>query len=379
VSQFNEEIPVPGPLLQTERSIRAALGLQRRGEDIRGTGGQLESFGFMQSESFIGQRIDEVRAAFTGVRLADRYELMELAAAHGRALWLSQCCSMASPALPSIAQVRAALSDHLDLVRGIGPVKLRRLRADGVRQLSDLVERASYLEYAGDAALVLSEIDSEDWLSVSERLRSRFGGRGHLTATLLAGAVGLEEVGFLDVETLGLDNNMIFLIGVGRFRNAGFVVDQFLAPKPADEAAALSMALEALAGIRVLVTYNGSTADLPWLRNRCFYHGVGALPTVAHIDLLYGTRRRWRTEESVLSDARLPTVQEHLLGIDRPSYDVPSYMVPDLYDAYVRSPEDEGLLVPVIDHNRSDIEALCVLLGRLCEEAVIAHEAMFGV
>jgi uncharacterized protein YprB with RNaseH-like and TPR domain len=188
-------------------------------------------------------------------------------------------------------------------------------------------------------------------------------------AALLAGTVDIGEVGFLDVETLGLDNNMIFLVGVGRFGEDGFVVEQFLAPRPADEPAALSLAVAALDGVRVLITYNGRTADLPWLANRCFYHRLAPLPEIAHLDLLYGTRRRWRIDEERLPDARLPTVQELLLGLERPLHDVPSYLVPDLYDAYTRSPEDEGLLVPVIDHNRSDIEALCVLLEMLCVEA----------
>lgn len=99
---------------------------------------------------------------------------------------------------------------------------------------------------------------------------------------------------------------------------------------------------------------------------------------MAHLDLLYGTRRRWIYEEARLPDARLPTVQRQLLGLDRPAHDVPSHLVPQLYDAYTASPEDECLLVPIIDHNRSDIEALASLLELLCAEALALDGPLSG-
>ena len=137
-----------------------------------------------------------------------------------------------------------------------------------------------------------------------------------------------------------------------------------------DEPAALGAALGALAGVRLLVTYNGRAADVPWILARCFYHGLSPLRPVAHLDLLHGARRRWISDEPRLPDARLPTVQRELLGLERPEHDVPSVLVPRFYDAYTAAPEDECLLVPIIDHNRSDIEALACLLGLLCEEAL---------
>lgn len=383
----------------SERAMRAATGLRRRAERLRerealakdglAPGGLADRhgphvgsvanwrsdwdrgahWGGYSSSSFIEDQVEGVRRAFAGMRLEDVYELTPQRTAMGSVLRILQASRDVSLKLPASGSVRSLLHARLDLVRGIGRARSAALRAAGTMSVPELTDPVVHPSYAAEAEAFLAEMLSGDVLAVVERLRRRLGSVGHLLASLLAATVQPEEIGFLDVETLGLDNNMIFLVGVGRLRGDSFFTEQFLAPSPADEPAALCSAMAALEGVRVLVTYNGRAADVPWIRNRCFYHGLVPPPEIAHLDLVYGTRRRWRMDEELLPDARLPTVQEILLGGGRPSHDVPSYLVPDLYSAYTSSPEDEGLLVPVIDHNRSDIEALCVLLELLCTEA----------
>ncbi|MHB1504459.1 MAG: ribonuclease H-like domain-containing protein [Acidimicrobiales bacterium] len=315
------------------------------------------------------RQLAEIRTAFAGVRLQERYEVAIEPVGECVVHRIVQNCPVSPPALPSPATVRRVLIGRLDLVRGIGPRIAARLSGAGVRTIEELTDPLAHPHHARAAAHVMDEIDSSDLLAISSRLRERFRGHGHLMSSLLAGMVGINDIAFIDTETLGLDNNMIFLIGIGRFVEGSFLVQQFLAPRHADESAILSRAIGSLGGLRVLVTYNGRTADLPWIASRCLYHGIDPPPEIAHIDLLYGTRYRYQRAEQSIPDARLPTVQSHLLGTKRPAHDVPSFMVPQLYDAYTQSPDDEGLLIPVIDHNRSDIEALAILLGKLCAEA----------
>jgi len=119
----------------------------------------------------------------------------------------------------------------------------------------------------------------------------------------------------------------------------------------------------------VVVTYNGRTADMAWLRSRCFYHGLPDMPSIAHVDLLFGTRRRFVCDDEVLGDVRLATVQQGVLEMDRPDNDVPGAAVPELYQEYQRT-GCEGLLIPVLDHNRTDVEALGPLLQVLRREAL---------
>lgn len=313
-----------------------------------------------------GPLVAQVRERWGAVRLAERYRVASLPVDGHSVQVVEHPISVRPGPLPPAAVARRALLGQLELVHGVGPATAARLRAAGVRSVAALgeVER-----HRGGAAEVCAEWEAGDLAAVERRLRGRLAGRGHLLATLLAGCVEPSEIAFVDVETLGLAGNTIFLCGIGTLVPEGLAVRQILAPGYADEPALLVRAVAELAGARVLVTYNGRTADVVWLRSRCFFHGLPPVPDRPHLDLVFGTRRRFVRDATVLGDARLPTVQRRLLGTRRPGGDVPSAAVPALYQQAVAT-GCEGLLVPVLDHNRSDLEALVLLLGRLCDEAL---------
>jgi uncharacterized protein YprB with RNaseH-like and TPR domain len=397
--------------------------------------------------------VDQVARAFGQVRLQDRYTVDVRPSVDGTAVHIVHETDVALPPLPDAALVEDVVLSRLELVPGVGPATRDRLVAAGIRSISDLVTPVMAAGRRGDAARgddddagagppgvpgdrpgghaarrrrtsappsegrgtvgrhreaaqqVVDLWRSGDRTAMVAHLRRRLGGRGHLLATALAGVVPAHEVAFVDLESLGLVGNMVFLIGIGTIapptdpvvvRSAGVtsapeppveaeranrhwdasrsvVVRQFLALTPADEPAILQAALTELASRSVLVTYNGTTADLAWLRARCAYHqvpGCDVLDRMVHLDLLFGTRRRFVRDGGPLEDARLPTVQVELLGGCR-NDDVPSAAVPDLYLQAVQTGRP-GILVPVLEHNRADIEALVPLLGRL---AAVATEA----
>ncbi len=313
-----------------------------------------------------------LHADLGSVRLADRFDTATEVTGRGRlhvlrpapaAGWDAACVP---PRLPPPGAARAALLSRLELVHGVGPVTAAALRAAGTRSVEDLVGTG---RHGPGAAEVCAEWEAGDLAAVGERLQRRLAGRGHMLAALLAACADPSEIAFLDVETLGLGGNVVFLCGVARVGDGELRVEQYLAPGYADEPAMLERVLRALGDARVVVTYNGRTADLVWLRSRCFYHGLAEVPGVAHVDLVFGTRRRFVHDEPVLGDARLGTVQKDLLGVPRPAHDVPSAAVPEIYQEYART-GCEGLLVPVLDHNVSDLLALVALLGRMCDEAL---------
>lgn len=339
-----------------------------------------------------GEVVEALASAFCGTRLADRYEVSE---EEGGVLRIAQETGVAAAALPDAAAARAALLAPLQLVFGVGPATVTRLKAAGCRSIEDLrchrrfaTEAESVLAdwrgdgHAGDSSGAvaragvgeagLGEKGSEpDLLGLCQRLTRRMGGAGHVLSSLACGLVEPGEIAFLDTETLGLSGQAIFLCGIGRFEAGRLMVEQFLAPDVASEQAMLGLALERLGQARVLVTYNGLTADVAWLRQRCFYYRMGRPAELPHVDLVYGTRHCFVREDGVLDNARLPTVQERLLGMARPEVDLPSWAIPGVYDAYARSGgELEGMLVPVVEHNRSDLEALVSLLEKLAWRAV---------
>lgn len=340
-------------LSEAARLGRAAAGLGTRGAASAGPTG-LGPYGELRA----------LRRRWSGTRLADRYQIETLDTGCGRLRRIVQLSAVPAPVLPPPAAARAAALARLDLVFGIGPVTARRLAEAGHSSVEHLVAVDRYRE---PAAEVVAEWDAGDLVSICGRLTRRLGGHGHLLSALACGLVDPGDIVLLDLETLGLWNNAVFLGGVGRFADGGFTVTQYLAVGYEDEPALVEALRAELAAAKVLVTFNGRTADLPWLAERAFFHGLAPLPEPAHVDLVYGVRRRVGPPDG-LPDARLATVCRHLLGLERPD-DVPGWLVPSLYQCYAADPDRlEGVLVPVVDHNRADLEAVAVLLGVLCRD-----------
>ena len=311
-----------------------------------------------------------VEERFGHLRLDERYELTVTPHDLGIVHHVTHRTARRAPTLPNPAEARAALEARLDTIFGIGPITADRLRSVGVTSVRQLT---TFERYRAGAREVVAEHDDVDLSPLCTRLARRLGERGHLLSTLACALVPPEDVVFFDLETMGLWNNVIFLAGVGRVYDGELVVDQYLAPGFAGEAAVVAIATAALAGAKIVVTYNGRTADIPWLKNRAFYLGTGVVPDVTHVDLMYGTRGRFVRQEPWLPSAKLTTVSEQLLGLPRPDVDIDSAAIPSVYDRFAQDPERlQGMLVPILDHNRADLEALVLLLERLCAEAVAA-------
>lgn len=103
---------------------------------------------------------------------------------------------------------------------------------------------------------------------------------------------------FFDIETTGLSasRNRIYLVGLGWLdENEGkdcITVMQYLAENAADEAAVLDATLAIASDQRFesLVTFNGTTFDLPFFEKRCEKHAVDLNATdpisaLHHVDL----------------------------------------------------------------------------------------------
>jgi hypothetical protein len=83
----------------------------------------------------------------------------------------------------------------------------------------------------------------------------------------------------------------------------------------------------------------------------------------SHFDVLHFSRRAWRGQ---FPDCRLTTLERNLFGIERAD-DVPSSLVPEFYETYMRT-GNAGPLIPIVEHNRMDLVTLANLFSRLHEE-----------
>ncbi|HKQ56609.1 MAG TPA: ribonuclease H-like domain-containing protein [Candidatus Eisenbacteria bacterium] len=214
--------------------------------------------------------------------------------------------------------------------------------------------------------------DDRGSVYVHERLRSDVERRRHHWGMLgeapekeadlrALGAVGLRHALFLDLETGGLSSSPVFLAGTMHWNGSDFVLRQYFARHYGEEATLLGALAEATRGFEFLVTFNGKSYDVPFLRDRGNVHRVRLTMPPRHVDLLHPARRRWKLE---LPDCRLQTLEYRVCRRRRVG-DVPGDEVPGLYHDYVRH-GDPYRLVPVFHHNLLDVTTMGDVLAALC-------------
>jgi len=175
----------------------------------------------------------------------------------------------------------------------------------------------------------------------------------------------LSKFAFLDTETSGLSGGTgtyAFLVGVARFIDDKFVLQQFFMRDPAEEPALLEGLASFLAPCQALVTFNGKAFDAPLLSTR---YRLQQIPIpykgYSHLDLLPLARRLWRDR---LESRALKYLEEHVLGLKRSSEEVPGYEIPWLYFDYLRT-GDARPLGGVFYHNAMDVVAMAALLAHM--------------
>jgi len=173
------------------------------------------------------------------------------------------------------------------------------------------------------------------------------------------------QAALLDVETTGMAwgaGTYAFLIGLGFFQEQGLLIRQYFMPDYADEGILLDLVAESLAGCHGLITFNGRSFDWPILEARYVLsqreppcHGL------THLDLLLWSRRLWRR---TLPSCALSALEASVLGVVREGTDVPGYMIPELYQDYVRYGHTRPMQ-RVFYHNVMDLLSMVVLAARI--------------
>jgi uncharacterized protein len=169
---------------------------------------------------------------------------------------------------------------------------------------------------------------------------------------------------FLDTETTGLTGGtgtFAFLVGLGRFEDGGFAVEQFFMRDLDEERALLTEISKRIGPADYLVTYNGKCYDLNLLSYR---FTLARMPNpftdVKHLDILFPVRRLWKRR---IGDCSLSNAERTILGFKR-GKDVPGWLIPGLYFDYIR----QGRVQPMADvfrHNRWDILSLAGLWAKI--------------
>jgi len=173
---------------------------------------------------------------------------------------------------------------------------------------------------------------------------------------------GHRRILFLDIETCGLQSQPVFLVGLCHIGDRNLVLRQLFARDYAEERSLLAEVERILGEHDFLVTYNGKTFDLPFLRHRAVYHRMRFETSIPHLDLLWMVRRRWKDR---LPDCKLKTLEWRVLRRLRAG-DIDGSEIPGAYHEYVKHGQPHRLL-PVFHHNLLDVVAMAELLPKLFE------------
>lgn len=178
--------------------------------------------------------------------------------------------------------------------------------------------------------------------------------------SLLEKEAPLSDTLFLDIETTGLSpaQSRIYLIGCLYYESDAWHMIQWFDNTGTDEKLLLSSFLLFADRYHVLVHYNGSRFDLPFLTARMEALGLeGSLSSMNSMDL-YKILQPYRNILG-LPDYKQQTVEEYF-GTGRTEEESGRDLI-KVYQQYIGNPCKE-LLAPLTEHNEADLEGLLSLV-----------------
>ncbi len=239
------------------------------------------------------------------------------------------------------------LENDLGLIYGIGPATIGKLNDAGYYTIKDLMAHPKWGQAAAD---VLKVIKSKDF--------SRLARYGASDLQLLS-FFRPEEIIFIDIETSGLYYiHPVFLVGMLTFKDGQGSINQFLARNLSEERALLLETMDFLKRANIIVSFNGRSFDVPYLKGRMRFQGLNDEINSFHFDLLRQARKNYRSQ---LPNCRLLTIERYLFNQERID-DLPGAQVGEYYQRYLET-EDRGYIQPILEHNACDLLTMAKLLG----------------
>lgn len=256
---------------------------------------------------------------------------------------------------------KSQINHNLKLLPKIGPKKEQNLKNKGFTTIESLKNHDKYCDVS---AKFLDNIEEMSFCDLMELLNSnRYSKDCRNNLIKCLSLCDIENFKFMDIETLGLSNVPIILIGVAEIKNDKIISSQYFLRDVYEEAAVLDGYLSHLDEDSVHVTFNGKSFDVPFIKNRCRYNRIDAGLDLAHIDLMHFAKSLWSDN---LPNCQLQTIEKEMFGIEREG-DVPGQFIPGYYETYLNE-DNIGPIVPIIEHNRQDIVSLAGFLEKMYDE-----------
>jgi uncharacterized protein YprB with RNaseH-like and TPR domain len=275
----------------------------------------------------------------------------------GECYSISTSCTSNFKLMPYQESRQHVISD-LKVLSGIGPVGEQALKRKGYKTVEDLKRHPRWKKQAVDYMKI---VDNKEVDSIQKWLWQRLP-KSHPLLHYLAGFCRDQDFAIIDIETLGLSERPIILLGIAKPTKDHICTSQFLLRDIGDEPGAIWALVSQLEPNLSFITFNGRSFDIPYIKQRLAYYGLDAPLDNPHFDVLHFTRRALKHK---LPDCRLDTVEKYI-GIKR-DINIPGALVPHFYETYLRT-KNVGPLVPIVEHNKQDLLTLGSLSSKLYEE-----------
>ncbi len=166
-----------------------------------------------------------------------------------------------------------------------------------------------------------------------------------------------KNLAIFDIETGGLSpDSQIFLAGFLIPETEKAIAVQFIARTLKKEKMLLKWVVDHFKKYKIL-TFNGTTFDLPFVKRRCELHDLKYIEPKFHLDILQLARHIWK---DTYASRRLSVLENNLIKISR-EFDVPSSLLPFIIKLY-KDRRDEKYLKIISRHNLYDLITTLKLL-----------------
>ena len=253
------------------------------------------------------------------------------------------------------------INNNLKLLPRIGPKTEQNLKDKGYTTIESL---KGHDKYADVATKFLNEIEDMHFRDIMDLLDSnRYSKRCRDNLLKCISLTDIENFKFMDIETKGLSNVPIILIGIAEIKGNKIIASQYFLRDYTEEPNIIEAYLSHLDDDSIHVTFNGKSFDVPFIKNRCVCNGIKADIDLPHLDLMYFAKNLWT---DTLPNCQLQTIEREIFGIHRED-DVPGQYIPGYYDTYLIE-NNIGPVVPIIEHNCQDIISLASFLEKMYED-----------
>jgi uncharacterized protein YprB with RNaseH-like and TPR domain len=259
------------------------------------------------------------------------------------------------------------LVENLKIVYSIGKVYEKKLFERGIKNIYDL---RFNLRFRNHAIEVINQIKKKNYKELNENR--------HIYDIDTSFCFKKEDLLFIDIETLGLYDSPIIIIGIGYYHSDSFIINQYFTRNLEEEIAMLEHFKENIfPQFQCFISYNGKSFDIPYIANRFLYF-FDENPMISeddipyevtntkfhHIDLYHNCRRKYKGKYDHYT---LTSMEEELLKWNREN-ELPSHLVGVCYKKYLDNPQRFiGLIKECMDHNYYDIYSMPLILQKLID------------